>query len=360
MTGDFVKLWFSGESVPAGQLPVTAVRELAVYQDVIREVAAILWRRKSNKKRLPPHFKKAFNLAITGAIEEGSAGVQLACINFQEDMLGGHFDDAQTTVFEVLRRANLEQLSANDADYLEPISKLGAKFSDDFSMRIHPRSTDKHVRVTSHTSRRVGQFLKEMRKPREVDVVGQVFAVDRKHCTFGIDVVGGARRLKGRYDRGLLRVTDNLLEAIQEGAGYARVSAMQTGQDGELNASHVVLLGQPKPDFEARMVELIQSEDADAALADKSRKLVRSLVWDSSLPHPYMYLSADGGLRMEWTFEGPWDVSVGFEHDVIFGDATNPKTCETDDFEVGWEVSPTDLAEKVRLLLRLAGWKGRA
>jgi hypothetical protein len=108
----FADLRFDGERFEHANLPLDVLDNVAAYLEILRELAAEIWREKNpERERLPRSFRQNLSLSLTG-VKDGSARAQVARDPFQDsrqlsdDYAIDYLALAQSRFLEVAAAAN--------------------------------------------------------------------------------------------------------------------------------------------------------------------------------------------------------------------------------------------------------------
>jgi hypothetical protein len=356
-----LQLTFKGARFDGGHLDLDALGELVAYKNAIARMAEALYRKEYG--RSPKGMRKGLRLALIGKIEPGSAVATVAQVGqLPLEGVDAIVTKAQAKVDSVLRKA--EQGRPFDTDDILALSYLqnvGASLRPDEALLVaRANAPEAAVTVSRDSVGVIRSKLADLKKPRHVDEVGKIVAIDKNRHTFALRTTRN-HRIDGKYKPTDLELEKALASAVGGGPGYVMVSGTRmTSITGDttrdwMSATGVRHLPHPKPDFEAKMASLFSSDEVDPELARRSMEAIRRLVWGKGFLPPVVYLSDDGGFTAEWSLPGPWELSVDFNRETIIADASNPVTDESEYFEVLWS-DLGGLEEKVDVLFRRAGW----
>lgn len=349
---------FSGPRFKGGALDVDALAEIAAYKNAIVAVAHLSGQR----------LKHELHLALVGEITQGSACVHLAR-SVQPSLLGDEdpYLRAKMVLDHALNAAHAQQsLAHEDLGVLAAAKNLGTFLSHDDQLSIEGTKNSSSVRVTRKSNDYLSKEFDKRRTTSGVNLVGQVYSVDANSHHFGLSTP-----LYGRVNAsfGKSWSTESKNAAISQLAeaivtnNYVSVTGTFTDRGPRSRKATVVLeeknidtLWSPDPDFEKKIGHWWRHPKVDRKLVQQSLPYIRELVWGRKVPPPIVFLSNHNGLSLEWSMPGHWEISVDFDRDTIFGDATNLENGDDDDdFEIKWDEADT-LVSLVARLFRRVKW----
>lgn len=110
-------------------------------------------------------------------------------------------------------------------------------------------------------------------------------------------------------------------------------------------------------DLDRRFKEILQWNETPNNLEflENCLVLVKDVVKFCQLDPPYLYLSNEDGLMLEWDYN-KWSISVEFDKGVVYGDVVNIDTHDTDDFELFHPFDTSVLLSNIKNMLEKTGW----
>jgi hypothetical protein len=328
MTEPFLRPRLIGERFEGHSIPLEVLKDLAVLEELIVEVAkSEFLKDHPNRRRSPRRFTEGISLKLT-AIEEGSAipviGLFIAVTSLLPSDNQLYFERAREAVINAVGAAEQNQsitayLPEKSLAYFD---RLGRSLRDGEAIELNTPTHPGNVRLTRETRRKLvlaSSRVKELTE--EVAVRGSIAEVDQDDMTFELQLIDG-RKIKAP-------LTDQHLETILEAfSSYRAGIRVLTQGVGRLNRTeklmgfesvgHVSVLD--PLDVPARLDELRLLRDgwfegsgsapSSAGIDWLSDKFTSS--YPEDLPLPFVYPTFEGGLRLEWEF-GSHDVTLDID-----------------------------------------------
>lgn len=321
----FLKPRLVGERFQGGAIPLEVLKDFAVLEEMIVEVAK--WAYLTDhpeRKRSPRGFTSGISLKITD-VKEGSAIPVIALFTVS----AGLFPEQNQVYFERARDHIVDAIDA--AAHNEPITthlpesllgyfdRIGRSLRADESIEFNPGNPGRPARLTRMTRRRLllaSGHVQEVAE--EVALRGTIPEADQDTMTFTLQVINGPKIRATAGSQHLQTVIDafngyrtGTRVLLQGVARYNRSNRLQSIESVE----HVSILD--PNDIAARLDEFRGLKSG--WLDGKGMPLPsEGLDWLSQsfdvhypdhLPLPYLYPTAEGGVRVEWSF-GAYDVSM--------------------------------------------------
>jgi hypothetical protein len=343
---DFLSPRLVGKRFEAHAIPLELLGDLAVLEAMIIEVAK--WRylqENTDRKRSPRKFTDGISLTLT-AVEDGSAIAKIALAL----AVIGLIPTPQQTCLEQARDAIVGAIAAAGENRpptaylprkaLAYFDRLGRSLLDDEAIEFATGAPARPARLTKETRLRLLKAAEVTERTEEIHIRGGIFDFDQEDMAFVMMLPDGSK-VAGPVGR---QHFDTILDAsygyrqgvkvLLDGVGkYNRADRLQKIESVE----HITLL-EPL-DFPSQLEELKVLKDGwydgkgYAPPADGLDWLAEAVNerYADSLPLPYVYPVAEGGVRLEWSF-GPNEVSLEIDLGRRAGE-WHSLNLETDDEE---------------------------
>ncbi len=308
-------------------IPLEFLKDLAVLEEMIVEVAKSQFRKENPKRqRIPRNFTEGIELKLTG-VEEGST-ILVIGLFISSSFL---FPPAQT-YFEEARNAIISGIDAAEqnksiTDYLPEkalgyFDRIGRSLREGEAIEFPTSKPEKPVRLTKETRRKLilaSSQIKELTE--EASVRGTIPEADQGNMTFTVQLINGR---KIRCPMGMH--SETILEALNHYKKDTRVLLKGIGKfdrnerlQGFESIEHINILDDL--DVPARLDEL--RELREGWLEGKGKvPTAESLDWFASafehnfpddLPLPFIYPTPEGGIQAEWSldsYEVTWEIDL--------------------------------------------------
>ncbi len=318
---------FEGHSVP-----VDALADLAAYQDLITELARVLFLRQNRgRKYAPKRFEAGFQLSIE-SIGEGSVVLDLvrtrAAVHGRSgDLFPDPFDQSRDLV-----NACIESVGRGGELPPEFPRRLASRFNglgrhmrEGESIEIRARGTTVGAQYTPATRKRL-VLQSGPGYQNDVELTGYVVEADSEKGTFHLQYEG--RRVPIPFEEEHRRI---VLAALLHG-GKVELCVVGVGLFDEKDRLEKVVFvrdistvddGVDKPEFDIAR-RLGQLADLPEGWLDgEGRRLdAGGLRWLTEFLHsaeatglarPYLYPTPDAGIQAEWSLPGGVEVSATFD-----------------------------------------------
>lgn len=330
--GDFIRMRLAGGRFDKHLVPFDVLSDLAVYREIIIDLARVLFRRANPKRqKVPRGFADSFQLGIA-SLKPGNS-VTLASRRFSEDPHGsmedqatlpfpeiGAFAAARDMIFDVISRANSD-LALPDAFPVALASKFN-KFGRNFRYNEFLELSEggrSPVRYNGETRKKIvlqagnsyeghveGDFTFDggRRTEQLIHLVSKdgapvdLFVPTSYEWTALFSKVGQSARITGLglYDR-----QDRLIKITEyEEIPFGPVEPLTT------TAVRLAEIAQTRAGWYS------ESNPAPSASAIDSMKDLLDQMEGQGVPRPYLYPLPEGGVVAEWSLNG-WEISVTVE-----------------------------------------------
>jgi hypothetical protein len=321
----FLRPRLVGERFGGGAIPLEVLRDLAVLEEMIIEVAKWSYLQDNpDRKRSPRGFANGVTLKVT-QIDDGSAipviSLFLATAGSLPQQQQRYFEQARDRVTGAIAAAEHNEpitryLPESLLGYFDP---LGRSLRDGEYIEFNSEHPTTPGRLTRSTRRKLilaSAHVQELRE--EVVLRGTVPEFDQEKMTFTLQLIHGPRvsAVAGSQH------VQTILEAFNGYRAGARVALQGVARYNRYNrlqgietVEHISLLD--PNDVAARLDEFraLRTGWLDgkgvAPSADLLDWLSRKFEahYPDHLPLPYLYPTTEGGVQAEWSF-GPYEVSL--------------------------------------------------
>jgi len=327
-TEPFLRPRLIGERFEGHSIPLEVLKDLAVLEEMIVEVAKTEFLKDHpQRRRSPRRFTEGIALKLT-AIEEGSA-VPVISLVIAAPLLFPpeyqlYFERARDAVVNAIGAAEQNQsitafLPEKSLGYFD---RLGRSLRDGEAIEFSTPTRQDPTRLTKETRRKLVLASSRVKELTEETVErGSIPEVDQDDMTFELQLIDG-RKVNAPMTAQHL---ETILEAFNAYRAGARVLMQGVGRFnrneklvGFESVEHISLLD-PR-DVPARLDELRLLRDgwfegsgsapASAGLDWLSDKFARD--YPEDLPLPFVYPTPEGGIRLEWA-PGSHDVTLDID-----------------------------------------------
>lgn len=324
----FLRPRLIGERFEGHSIPLEVLKDLAVLEEMIVEVAkSEFLKDHPQRRRSPRRFTDGIALKLT-AIEEGSAvpviSLFIATMSLFPPENQLYFERARDAVVNAIDAAEQNQpitayLPEKSLGYFD---RLGRSLRDGEAIEFSTPARQNPARLTRETRRKLvlaSSDIKELTE--EIVVRGSIPEVDQDDMTFELQLIDG-RKVNAPMTAQHL---ESILEAFIAYKAGARVLMQGIGRlnrnerlVGFESVEHVSLLD-PR-DVPARLDELRLLRDGwfegngraptSAGIDWLSDKFTRA--YSEDLPLPFVYPTPEGGIRLEWSL-GSHDITLDID-----------------------------------------------
>lgn len=328
MTEPFLRPRLIGERFEGHSIPLEILKDLAVLEEMVVEVAkSEFLKDHPQRRRSPRRFTDGITLKLT-AIEEGSAvpviGLFISSMSLFPPENQQYFERARDAVVNAIGAAEQNQpitahLPEKSLGYFDRLGRsLREGEAMEFSTPAHPNP----ARLTRETRRRLVLASSSVKELTEETVArGSIPEADQDDMTFEIQLIDGRKVRAPMAPQHL----ETILEAFTSYRAGARVLMQGIGRlnrneklVGFESVEHVSLLD--ALDVPARLEELRFLKDGwfegggsvptSAGIDWLSDAFTR--VYPEELPLPYVYPTPEGNVRLEWAL-GSHEVSLDID-----------------------------------------------
>ena len=320
-----------GERFQGGAIPLEVLKDFAVLEEMIVEVAKWAYRSDHPERRRSPRgFTSGISLKIT-AVHEGSAIPVIALFTASTGLFPGenqvYFERARDQFVNAIEAAahNGPVTAHLPESLLGYFDRIGRSLRDDESIEFNSGDSSRPARLTRTTRRKLLLACGHVQEvAEEVALRGTIPEADQDTMSFTLQVINGPRIRATAGSQHLQTIIDafngyrtGTRVVLQGVARYNRHNQLQRIESVE----HVSLLD--PNDVAARLDEMrgLQPGWLDGKGIPPSAEgldwLSRSFEahYPDQLTLPYLYPTPEGLIRAEWSV-GNVDVSIDVRLDV--------------------------------------------
>jgi len=321
-------------------IPLDILRDLAVLEEMVGEVAKWKFRQANpDCRRTPRGFSKKITIALT-QVEEGSAIPVLAL------MFAGFFPPGEHVYYEQARDAIIaaireSELQKPPSDYLPPkalayFDRFGRSLRDGEAIEFVSNHTEPPARLTKEVRRRLLLASREVKEvTEEIELRGMIHEANQETMTFQVTLADGSK-ISGPIATPHF---DNIIEVFRGYKVGTKIHIQGVGRFsrnqrllGLESIEHTTILD--PQDIPARFEELKLLRDGwldGIGIAPPPDGLdwlaaIMTEKYPDHLPLPYAYPVAEGGVQFEWplgshepSLEIDLNGKTGEWHDLDFG-----------------------------------------
>ncbi|MCF7853528.1 MAG: hypothetical protein K9N51_01925 [Candidatus Pacebacteria bacterium] len=373
---EYLKPRLVGERFEGAAIPLEVLRDIAVLEEMIVEVAKWVFKQEHpDRQRVPRGFTDGIELRLDG-IEEGSAIPRIVLIlATTSGCLPGLAENEQC--FDLAKDRLVSAVAAAEdggdvTDHLPPecltyFDRVGRSLRSGEHIEFDRANQQPPARLTRESRRKLVLASRVREFTDEIIVRGSIPEADKADMTFELDIINGPKIVGPIPDQHM----DVIVEAFvgyQEGKrvmvqGVGRYSRQNrlTGID---SIEHITVLD--PLDVPARLDEFrplrrgwldgVGIPPPQEGLDWLTMQFTASYPEDAALP--YAYPTEDGGILMEWSLGG---VEASLDIDLVkrtgFWHLFDTVTDQTDAREFDLE-DPAAWAEIGKMIRELGGGQG--
>lgn len=326
--GEFVHFHFDGGrfDIPEG-MPLEALGELALYRELVVDVARQLWKRgHPERQRAPKKFGAELDLRLE-RVDGGSVQPIVGRRESESTLVGDYFDQSRDLITRAVERVATTRALPGDFPRAQvpKLSRLGGALHPGEHYEFgHPTDIQRRAQLDVSTAALLREIAETLTTEQpDTRARGYIVEMDTDSATFQIRAVDGRRIGGASYsaeaadDIRRWLVVDESDEVLVEVAGTALVDA-----EGEvLRFSGPVTVREVRVEavmamFDALAQASAAADDSGSPIPlDHLRALTeRSEALASHYPSVGLIPVDDGGIRIEWTF-GSLDCSAEIDAD---------------------------------------------
>ncbi|WP_051168344.1 hypothetical protein [Marinospirillum minutulum] len=325
MDNVFLRPKLVGKRFAAHTVPLDLLKDFSAFEEMLLEIAKRNYFAEfPDRKRLPKGFGKNISINLA-AVDEGSAilaltlSSHLATAALVPSIEEVYFNQAKDTVIETIALVEQGKDVLLDPVLLRYFDRFGRSLRDDESIEFS--LSEGKATLNHKTRKKLLEISKVKSWSEDLTLKGYVSAVDKNNQTFDLELIS-TYKIKSSY---LEQYQNTILEAFD---GYENKALIEVKGVAILDRANSiktfetleqVTLLDPL-DIDARLEELSLLNNGwlngkgKALDKDEAKRFSESFYsfYDDSLPLPYLYPTAEGGLQAEWLIKD-WDISLEIE-----------------------------------------------
>lgn len=366
---DFFTPRLVGQRFDHHTIPLELLKELAVLEEMLIEVAKWCYRQKNpDRKRAPKGFSEGVSLHLT-EVSEGSAIPGIALVMPSGDLVPPHSQAFYEQARELIIGAVAAGESKTDAKRYLPsfllgfFDRLGRGLRDQEYIEFSPHDPDRPARLSKESRKYLVACSNVKEVTEEVLLRGTIPSVDQSKMNFKFQIIGGSTVPAPLHEQHLETVLQGVNEYRHGGKvllqGIGRFNRDERLQSIE-SVEHLSVLD--VMDVAARLEEFKSLKegwlDGQHGLAFANERLDWLAAqfdrhYPDDLPLPYLYPTAEGGVQAEWSLADR-DITLDMDLATGLGEWHSLGMKNGQDFEKPINLMEDDgwqwLAEQIRTL----------
>ena len=336
---EFLRPRLCGARFEGGTIPLEVLKDLAMLEEMLIEVAKWRFLREHPKRqRLPRGFMKGIELKLSG-IEKGSAVpvISLFDTSPRTSMMSGqnssyfvsYFEQARESIVNAIKAADQNELAVNhlSKEHLAYFKRIGRSLRPDECIELVTPLHSTPVRLTQETRHKLILASSRVKKNGEITesvaLRGLIPEADQGQRTFKLQLLNGHTVTIPIPDPHI----DTILKAFNGYRQNTRVLLQGVGKYDRQNRlvgvelfEHISLLD--PLDIPARLNEFRDLKDGWLE-GDGVAPSLEGLDWlaagfdrhfPDDLPLPYLYPTPEGGVQAEWSLS---ENEISLEVDLV-------------------------------------------
>lgn len=362
-TQEFLKPKLKGERFQNATVPLELLKDFSALQEMLVEVAKWEFRNTHpGRERIPRNFTAEVDLHLT-SVEEGCAILTISLVFaslFPANQT--YFEKAKTDIVEAIASAEQGSTPSLPPSLLTYFDRFGRGLRAGESISFERDGGS--ATLTPDTRNQLMRFaqVKEWTEPASLSV--RISEVDKDRNSFDMKLSDGTKlsgELSDPYQDVILEALRNYKEGHDE---FLLIQGIvRKDQNNHLkrfeSIEHVTLLD--PLDISLRLDELAKlangwlDGNGQTAAKEKLEWLADTFesLFDTSLPLPYLYPTAEGGVQAEWSVND-WEISLEIDLEKQQGEyqAVNIKdnTCNESQFLLGTREGWSQLNDALKQL----------
>jgi hypothetical protein len=318
---EFLKPKLKGERFQGATVPLELLKDFSALQEMLVEVAKWEFRKNHpNRERIPRNFAEGFDLRLT-SLDEGCAILTISLVFaslFPTSPSVTYFEQARTDIVEAIASAEQGATPRLPPSLLNYFDRFGRGLRADESISFEREGG--YATLTPDTRNQLMLYAQANEWTEEAALRVRVSEVDKGRSSFEMELSNGTKlkvALSDLHQEAVLEAFNNYKKGHDE---YLLVQGVvRKDRDDHLKGfesiEHVTPLD--PLDVTLRLEELAKL--GDGWLDGKGRAAGKEqLDWlanafnsyfDTDLPLPYLYPTAEGGVQAEWTLND-WEVTL--------------------------------------------------
>jgi hypothetical protein len=317
----FLEPRLNGERFEGHTVPLELLKDFSALQEMLVEVAKWEFRKNHpDRERIPRNFADGVDLHLT-SVDEGSAKLVI-CLVF-----AGLFPiSSNLTYFEQARTDIVDAIASAERGTTPRLPHNLLNYFDRFGRGLRPGESitferdGGHATLTPETRNQLLRYAQAKEWTEDAALRARISEVDKARNSFEMELSNGAR-LKGElsdlYKDVVLEAFDNYKQGHDE---YLLIQGVAK-KDRENHLKNFESIEHVTPldplDVTLRLEEVARLDNGwlngkgRAAAKEKLDWLTNAFdsSFDTDLPLPYLYPTAEGGVQAEWSLNN-WEVSL--------------------------------------------------
>lgn len=319
MDKEFLRPRLIGKRFSEHTLPLDILKDFAVLGEMLVEVAKRRYLEDNpTRKRLPNGFTKGLELHLI-AMEQGSTVAVLSSPSHALFPFGeqDYLSRAKNEMIDAVAAVSDGEHPLLEPELLRYFDRFGRSLRDDEAIEFKS-SKQRTITLTPTIRKRLIAASQATSWTDEMILKGRIPMVDQASLYFDLELNNGSKLkapLTETHRKNILKYS----VGYQEGVYVAIKGVVVCGPGSQLKEiESIEYINQLDPlDIEMRLDELAQLQPGwlngkGFALDNSALSLLAENFeefFNSELPLPYLYPTAEGGVQAEWTIEG-WEVSL--------------------------------------------------
>ena len=366
---DFLCPRLVGKRFEEHAIPLEVLKDFAALEEMVNEVAK--WHflnDHSSRERIPRGFTEGISIRLKG-LEEGSVIPKLVLVIASH--LVGLLPPANQLYFEKARESIISSVDAAEHNenirshlpdsMLSYFDKIGRSLKDDEYIEFRPANPQRPARLNKETRKRLvltssqTQFYTE-----EILIKGFIPEADQGKSSFTIELIDG-ERISALLDP---MHKETIIEVFNKYSDKQKVSIKGVGRFNRYeklqkieSIEYINIIDEL--DISDRLEDLSKLKDgwldgkgiAPSAGGLKWLDETFGVNYESSLPLPHLYPTAEGGIQAEWALNN-WEISLDINIASKIADfqGVNLKTHEEE--EGSYDLSKTEAWDAINSAIR--------
>ncbi|HXR40166.1 MAG TPA: hypothetical protein VN776_13795 [Terracidiphilus sp.] len=331
MEQEFLKPKLKGERFQGATVPLELLKDFAALQEMLVEVAKWEFRKNHpNRVRIPRNFAEGVDLRLT-SLDEGCAILTISLVFaslFPTSSNLTHFEQARTDIVEAIASAEQGVKPRLPPSLLNYFDRFGRGLRAGESISFEREGG--YATLTPDTRNQLMRYAQVEEWTEEDSLRVRISEVDKRHNSFEMELNDGTKLrggLSDLYQDAILEALGNYKKGRNE---YVLIQGIvRKDRENRLKSfesvEHVTPLD--SLDIALRLEELAKLSDGwlnGAGRAPAKERLdwlanAFDLFFDSDMPLPYLYPTAEGGIQAEWG-QNDWAVSLEIDLEGQWGE----------------------------------------
>ena len=318
----FISPRLVGKRFDEHTVPLEILRDFAALEEMVIEVAKWKFRQKhTDSKRVQRNFSKGLELHLA-QVKDGSAipAIVLMTAGLLSVENAQYFDQARIEIVAAIDQAahGIQPVLPNHL--LSYFDRFGRSLRDGESI-VFDRDQQTPVSYTPMLRKRLVQLAQVETWTEEVSLRGRIPAINQDKPGFQLELRDGTKLPAPLTEQHWGAVLD-AVNGYRAGAHVLIQGVVKKDRQDHLQAFETVEHISPLDplDVTLRLAELAELKPGwldgkgHAPDPDLTRWLASAFEdnFDASLPLPYLYPTAEGGIQAEWSI-GDWEASLEIE-----------------------------------------------